>query len=1107
MALFTRFKQMFSTGQASLVYEAERLYETGDLAGAVTLLEQTLASRAASGKLLDVVTERLDKYSQELREKEIHTYRSELAETAFEPSHFERLKEIFIALNHGIKNGLYTGENRQAAESLFKEYIPSYKTLQTTIKKHEREKITRVLTTLHPENDADLFVTKMEELRRQGGAFPETLRSAYEVAQKRSYRVQDTIKEFDGYLISGHGPIGRGGFAAVFLAKPAGIDVRVAIKIFAPQPSLVTESGMSIGELKERFRREANIMLRLSQERIPGIVFARDFKTWQGKPYLTMDYYPKSLSAWIGSDEDLLRNIQGKNLSFDRAMPLIHDILTTVRALHNRANPIIHRDLKPTNILLDKENRPHIGDFGLAKEFSKVHLLTKTFKTTMGTQMATQYYGAPEQQTDLKETDQRADIYSLGVLIYRILTGRLLGFHDLEPIDRYVDGVDSELATRIDDILSKATRVEVDQRLADVSTMLEVFAPQEGISVDVKKNAPVVQQAEETFRTMLETAYEFASDGVLATEFRAKLMAKAEALGLHTETAVLLDKEVAARFAPSDGTEGRSVSLTGSRGLSTEETGILIVTSEPEMATVLIDGMERGQTPLTVSRIGVGNRKVLLRKPAYFPASRIERIVSGEEKKIHIILEPQTGIIYVSAITFSNAYPANFYLDDRIIGRTPLKVEDVISGTHTYRFEADNHQEISGEVIVTLDEEIRLEKNLPPLPGRIAVQSKPTGAAIWLDGRATDQKTDAELKVEAGDRTVKLTLEGYLDAEKKLQVLPGQALKEHISLSKNTGKFHLISVPQGATIMVDGQNTGQKTDAILQLRVGNHEVVLKKEGYQELSKKVHIGSGGYDEEVFRLKKSVTQTPQIKKSTTQAFQTLEHGKIWTEPFTEMAFIFVPPGIFQMGDLFGDGSDDEKPVHEVELDGFWIGKYPVTQGQWQKVMGNNPSHFKKGDNHPVEKVSWGDTQAFLEKLNTRNSDSFRLPTEAEWEYACRSGGKKEKYAGGDDVDRVAWYDENSGESTHPVGTKAPNGLGIYDMSGNVWEWVQDIYAENTYSKHARRNPIYEGSGSYRVYRGGSWDSDAGYLRSAYRYRDPPGRRLSYIGFRVVSAPPGT
>ena len=200
---------------------------------------------------------------------------------------------------------------------------------------------------------------------------------------------------------------------------------------------------------------------------------------------------------------------------------------------------------------------------------------------------------------------------------------------------------------------------------------------------------------------------------------------------------------------------------------------------------------------------------------------------------------------------------------------------------------------------------------------------------------------------------------------------------------------------------------------------------------------------------------------------------------------------------------DGLDDEKPVHKVCVDGFWMGKYEVTQGQWQKIMSNNPSNFKKGDDYPVEKVSWNDCQEFIQKLNAKSTHKFRLPTEAEWEYACRSGGRDEKYSGGNNVDRVAWHENNSDFHTHPVGGKIANGLGIYDMSGNVWEWCVDWYSENYYVNSPENNPRGPNSGAFRVFRGGSWINASKSMRSTYRYRDEPDFHYSNLGFRLVSA----
>jgi formylglycine-generating enzyme required for sulfatase activity len=231
-----------------------------------------------------------------------------------------------------------------------------------------------------------------------------------------------------------------------------------------------------------------------------------------------------------------------------------------------------------------------------------------------------------------------------------------------------------------------------------------------------------------------------------------------------------------------------------------------------------------------------------------------------------------------------------------------------------------------------------------------------------------------------------------------------------------------------------------------------------------------------------------------------------GDAFTDPATGMEMIFVKGGCYQMGDTVGGGDADEKPAHEVCVSDFYMGKYEVTQRQWQNIMGGNPSHFSScGDNCPVEKVSWNDVQNFIGKLNSRTGKRYRLPTEAEWEYAARSGGKSEKYSGGNDVDAVAWYGSNSGSRTHPVGQKQPNGLGLHDMSGNVWEWCNDWYDGTYYNQSPRDNPGGPSSGSYRVFRGGSWAYLAAITRAANRNWAGPDFRSHYLGFRLA-LPPG-
>jgi len=229
-----------------------------------------------------------------------------------------------------------------------------------------------------------------------------------------------------------------------------------------------------------------------------------------------------------------------------------------------------------------------------------------------------------------------------------------------------------------------------------------------------------------------------------------------------------------------------------------------------------------------------------------------------------------------------------------------------------------------------------------------------------------------------------------------------------------------------------------------------------------------------------------------------------GDAIVDETTGMEMIFVQGGCFQMGDTFGDGESDEKPVHKVCVHDFYLGKYEVTQGQWKAVMGNNPSNFSNcGDNCPVEQVSWNDVQQFIRKLNSQSGKNFRLPTEAEWEYAARSGEKNEKWAGTNSEsalgDYYAWYGENSGSKTHPVGQKRPNGLGLYDVSGNVWEWVEDWKGD--YPTGHVTDPKGPARGAYRVRRGGSWASETRVCRSAYRYSRIPGGRNNDLGFRLA------
>ncbi len=227
--------------------------------------------------------------------------------------------------------------------------------------------------------------------------------------------------------------------------------------------------------------------------------------------------------------------------------------------------------------------------------------------------------------------------------------------------------------------------------------------------------------------------------------------------------------------------------------------------------------------------------------------------------------------------------------------------------------------------------------------------------------------------------------------------------------------------------------------------------------------------------------------------------------------KLEMVLIHAGEFLMGspESDKDALSDEKPQHRVRITRpFYLGKYMVTQEQWESVMGNIPSHFK-GPKNPVETISWDDCQQFLGKLNAKSAagaGKFQLPSEAQWEYACRAGSKT-RYCFGEDekqIEEYAWHKQNSDGKTHPVGEKKPNGWGLYDMHGNVWELCQDWWRDGYYKGSPVDDPTGAATGSDRVLRGGSWSLPEWYCPSAYRCRGLPGYWDSYIGLRVSRVP---
>ena len=225
-------------------------------------------------------------------------------------------------------------------------------------------------------------------------------------------------------------------------------------------------------------------------------------------------------------------------------------------------------------------------------------------------------------------------------------------------------------------------------------------------------------------------------------------------------------------------------------------------------------------------------------------------------------------------------------------------------------------------------------------------------------------------------------------------------------------------------------------------------------------------------------------------------------IWDGYDIDIDLVSITGGSFIMGDLFDTKYKDERQVRNQTVDSFKLATVPVTQGLWRCIMGFNPSMFRFGDEYPVEQVSWNLAQRFIAKLNEKTGRAYRLPTEKEWEFAARDGGYVRQWIGADTTDMLptyAWFSKNSDGSTHPVGLKKPNSLGLYDMSGNVWEWCQDVYGP--YGRGTIITPLSQKQETIRVMRGGSWRRDETYLRVSERGYFQEGSRFRCLGFRLA------
>ena len=591
---------------------------------------------------------------------------------------------------------------------------------------------------------------------------------------------------------------------------------------------------------------------------------------------------------------------------------------------------------------------------------------------------------------------------------------------------------------------------------------------------------------------------------------------------MHPVLGQLKDSEDGFYYFPSplkEATCYRMELTTGKVTVTVEEerkkTGFLIIKSQPDGGDVFIadGGVEKyvGTTPFQ-KKLTYGTYNYRVKKTLYHDAVGVV-VVDNSRIECNDTLAPAFGTL--SIVSTPSGAKVSLQNDSRSY-TTPCTIDHIPSGRYQVNVVAPQYEMFSKEVEIIEGHQTELVATLDSRFAEVSIHSLPN-ATIMINGQIKGYGSYTEA-LDEGIYDIEVSLVNHRNVVRQVEVIANQHQSITLEPTPIYGSLDVITQPMYANVTINGKSYGDTPLSVENILIGEYEVVLSKTGYATLTQYVTINED-YNSVVevdlaqgenITLHESNNNTldsykkseESILKPFDSTLTTSEQREILQNFCNEM--IYVKGGQFSMGAASkrDDKYDnDEKPFHKVMLSDFKMSRTEVTQELWEAVMGSNPSHFK-GKKLPVENVSWNDCQEFIKKLNQLTGLSFRLPTEAEWEFAARGGRKSDDYifSGRDDITNVAWYIETTRDlGTKPVATKSPNELGFYDMSGNVWEWCSDWYGQ--YSSLPEVNPEGLSTGEFRVCRGGSWNNYVGSCRVSNRSYNNPEIGSNNLGFRLA------
>ncbi len=829
--------------------------------------------------------------------------------------------------------------------------------------------------------------------------------------------------------------LGRGGMGVVWAARDEELGSEIALKFL---PEVVATDRSAIEDMKREVRRAIDLAH-------PHIVKIQHFLTDGRMAAVAMEFVQGDTLSSLRVDQP------GQVFAPDKLAPWVVQLCAALDYAHAKAR-VAHRDLKPANLMVDAAGDLKILDFGIAASLSES--VTRVSKQAGSS--GTPVYMSPQQMMGEKPavTD---DIYALGATLFELLTGKP-PFYSGNIILQVQNRVAPSIAER---------RVEL------------------GVTGE-----PVPLEWEQTIAACLakepqdrpQSAGEVAERlGLGGPQKSAKTESREQKTGDKVEPGLRTGSErVPATAGPRSTSKIPLFTALAVGVITLGWLGWYFGVHAPEQ--------KRLAEIARLEAEGRAAEALKLKKEQERAAAEVRERQERERREAERLANARGGL----AIR-TNPPGAEMRVGAVALDKSPLTLEDQKLGKYPVRIRLDGYEDWSGEVEVKENEFADLDVVLVRSTGTAAFSSDPPGLEVEVVGRAVPGtpapaprqtvRTPVDLKLPTGTYDVILRRSGWPDQKRTIEVTRHQTIA--VNAEFMGGTLELYSTPGGAEVWSGGKQVGTTPYRVSEVVPGRHDFELRLKGYKTTATSLTV-----------------QPRQLARESA----TLEKEPHFVIEGLGLEMRHIPPGAFQMGSASG-GDSDERPFTRVTLTKpYWLGKTEVTQAQWTAVMGNNPSQFK-GDDRPVEQVSWNDAMEFCRKLTERERAAGRLPegyaytlpTEAEWEYACRAGTTGD-YAG--NLDAMGWYGANSGSTTHPVGTKQANAWGLHDMHGNVWEWCADWYGN--YPGGSVTDPTGPPSGSYRVLRGGCWFSAAVDCRSAGRSENGPGLRSLIIGFRLALVP---